>query len=105
MCGFPQTVHGGLTAALVDETFGGLSVSIWRAGKLGFRPPAYTARLEVDYKQVGLMGRASFARARVFVRACVGGGGEGTRDVLNEGGPGCCEAWVVWMQSSETPAC
>lgn len=51
VCGFPQTVHGGLTAALVDETFGGLSVSIWRAGKLGFRPPAYTARLEVDYKQ------------------------------------------------------
>lgn len=52
MCGFPATVHGGLTAAIVDETFGGLAVAVWRQGKLGFRPPAYTARLEVDYKAV-----------------------------------------------------
>ncbi len=52
MCGFPQTVHGGLTAALVDETVGGLAVALWRSGALGFRPPAYTARLEVDYKKV-----------------------------------------------------
>ncbi|GFR48862.1 hypothetical protein Agub_g10816 [Astrephomene gubernaculifera] len=51
VCGFPQTVHGGLTAALVDETLGGLAVALWRAGQLGFRPPAYTARLEVDYKR------------------------------------------------------
>ena len=51
MCGFPQTVHGGLTAAIVDETLGGLCVSLWRSGALGFRPPAYTARLEVDYKK------------------------------------------------------
>ncbi|GLC40664.1 hypothetical protein PLESTM_001099000 [Pleodorina starrii] len=51
VCGFPQTVHGGLTAALVDETAGGLAVALWRAGDLGFRPPAYTARLEVDYKR------------------------------------------------------
>lgn len=51
VCGFPQTVHGGLTAALVDETVGGLAVALWRSGALGFRPPAYTARLEVDYKK------------------------------------------------------
>eukprot|EP00198_Chlamydomonas_reinhardtii_P006525 XP_001695861.1 predicted protein [Chlamydomonas reinhardtii] len=51
VCGFPQTVHGGLTAALVDETLGGLAVALWRSGQLGFRPPAYTARLEVDYKR------------------------------------------------------
>jgi acyl-coenzyme A thioesterase PaaI-like protein len=51
VCGFPQTVHGGLTAAIVDETLGGLGVCMWRAGKLGVRPPAYTARLEVDYKR------------------------------------------------------
>ncbi|KAG2501561.1 hypothetical protein HYH03_000068 [Edaphochlamys debaryana] len=51
VCGFPQTVHGGLTAALVDETLGGLAVALWRSGGLGFRPPAYTARLEIDYKQ------------------------------------------------------
>lgn len=48
VCGFPQTVHGGLTAAIVDETFGGLGVGLWKAGVLGFRPPAYTARLEVS---------------------------------------------------------
>ena len=51
VCGFPQTVHGGLTAAIMDETLGGLGVSLWRSGALGFRPPAYTARLEVDYKK------------------------------------------------------
>ncbi|KAG1665542.1 hypothetical protein FOA52_000688 [Chlamydomonas sp. UWO 241] len=51
VCGFPQTVHGGLTAAIVDETLGGLGVCVWRAGALGFRPPAYTARLELDYKR------------------------------------------------------
>ncbi len=47
-----QTVHGGLTAAIIDETFGGLGICCWKAGALGFRPPAYTARLEVDYKKV-----------------------------------------------------
>lgn len=52
VCGYPQTVHGGLTAAIVDETLGGLGVCMWRSGALGFRPPAYTARLEVDYKKV-----------------------------------------------------
>jgi len=51
VCGYPQTVHGGLTAAISDETFGGLGVCLWRSGALGFRPPAYTARLEVDYKR------------------------------------------------------
>jgi acyl-coenzyme A thioesterase PaaI-like protein len=51
VCGFPQTVHGGLTAAIMDETFGGLGVSLWKSGTLGFRPPAYTAHLEVDYKK------------------------------------------------------
>ena len=30
-------MHGGLTAALVDETFGGLSVSVWRAGGFGLQ--------------------------------------------------------------------
>ncbi|KAL6752161.1 HotDog domain-containing protein [Haematococcus lacustris] len=51
VCGFPQTVHGGLTAAIIDETFGGLGVCLWKTGALGVRPPAYTARLEVDYKK------------------------------------------------------
>ncbi len=51
VCGYPQTVHGGLTATIMDETFGGLGVCLWKEGSLGFRPPAYTARLEVDYKK------------------------------------------------------
>ncbi len=49
VCGYPYTVHGGLTAAIVDETFGGLMFNIWRSGDLGFSLPAVTARLEVDY--------------------------------------------------------
>ena len=52
VCGFPQTVHGGLTAAIIDETLGGLGLGLWRAGVLGFRPPAYTARLEVSPKMI-----------------------------------------------------
>jgi hypothetical protein len=54
VCGFPQTVHGGLTAAIMDETLGGLGICMWQSGALGFRPPAYTARLEVNYKRVSL---------------------------------------------------
>lgn len=48
MCGYPSTVHGGLTAAIIDETLGGLMVSLWRSGVIGLLP-AVTARLEVDY--------------------------------------------------------
>lgn len=50
VCGYPQTTHGGLTAAIMDETLGGLYGSLLVDGKLGSRFPAYTARLEVDYK-------------------------------------------------------
>jgi hypothetical protein len=34
VCGYPRTVHGGLTAAISDETFGGANVppSDQRAG-------------------------------------------------------------------------
>jgi len=49
VCGYPNTVHGGLTAAIVDETFGGLMFNVWKSGMLGFSLPAVTARLEVDY--------------------------------------------------------
>lgn len=51
VCGYPQTVHGGLTAAIVDETLGGLYTSMLATGKLGICLPALTARLEVDYKK------------------------------------------------------
>ena len=49
VCGYPNTVHGGLTAAIMDEAFGGLMFNIWRSGQLGLSLPAVTARLEVDY--------------------------------------------------------
>lgn len=48
VCGYPSTVHGGLTAAIIDETLGGLMVSLWKTGAIGLMP-AVTARLEVDY--------------------------------------------------------
>lgn len=49
VCGYPNTVHGGLTAAIIDETFGGLMFNVWKDGELGFSLPAVTSRLEVDY--------------------------------------------------------
>jgi len=52
VCGYPSAVHGGLTAAILDETLGGLMVSLWREGALGISPPAVTARLEVDYCKI-----------------------------------------------------
>lgn len=48
VCGYPSIVHGGLTAAIIDETLGGLMVSLWKSGAIGLLP-AVTARLEVDY--------------------------------------------------------
>ena len=40
-------MHGGLTAAIVDESFGGLLFALKQAGGLGFWGPAYTVNLEV----------------------------------------------------------
>lgn len=51
VCGYPSTVHGGLTAAIVDETFGGLYTALLTTGNLGATLPGLTARLELDYKQ------------------------------------------------------
>jgi len=51
VCGYPFTVHGGLTAALIDESLGGLYTSLLTSGSLGMQLPGLTARLEVDYKQ------------------------------------------------------
>lgn len=50
VCGYPQIVHGGLTASIVDESFGGLYTCMLTSGALGVQLPAYTARLEVNYK-------------------------------------------------------
>lgn len=49
VCSYPSTVHGGLTAAIIDETLGGLMAYMWRSGRMGLTLPGVTARLEVDY--------------------------------------------------------
>jgi hypothetical protein len=51
VCGYPATVHGGLTAAIIDESLGGLYTCMLTSGSLGVRMPALTARLEVDYRK------------------------------------------------------
>jgi hypothetical protein len=54
VCGFPKIMHGGLTAAIIDEAFGFTWLSLRANKQLSFRGPAFTAHLEVDYKQVHL---------------------------------------------------
>ena len=44
--------HSGMTAAIVDESFGGLLLALRQAGALPFWGPAFTASLEVAYKAV-----------------------------------------------------
>jgi hypothetical protein len=39
VCGYPATVHGGLTAAIIDETLGGLYTALLTSGNLGLRMP------------------------------------------------------------------
>lgn len=45
VAGFPRVVHGGLTAAIFDEIFGGLLFSLKRYGGLPFWGPAYTVQV------------------------------------------------------------
>ncbi len=42
VCGFPRIVHGGLTAAIIDESFGGLLFALKQSRALNFWGPAYT---------------------------------------------------------------
>lgn len=49
VCGHSGIVHGGFTSAVLDETTGGLVYEMKKHGRLG-PGPAFTARLEVDYK-------------------------------------------------------
>ena len=53
ICGYPRIVHGGLTAAVVDECLGFLMFALKHQRALPFWGPAYTVHLEVDYKNVG----------------------------------------------------
>lgn len=54
VCGHPTLVHGGLTSAIFDETFGALLFTLKRRG-FEHITTVFTARLEVDYKKVGSM--------------------------------------------------
>ena len=48
----------GMTAAIIDESFGGLLLALRQAGALPFWGPAFTASLEVAYKAVRSSSRA-----------------------------------------------
>ena len=50
--GWPRILHGGVTAAVVDEAFGFLFLSLRRDSELPFLAPAFTAHLEVSYHKV-----------------------------------------------------
>jgi hypothetical protein len=65
VCGFPRVVHGGLTAAIIDESFGGLLFSLKQAGALSFWGPAYTVQLEVSYKAKISAGRTVLCTTEV----------------------------------------
>jgi acyl-coenzyme A thioesterase PaaI-like protein len=51
VCGHPTIVHGGLTSATFDETFGVLLYAAGRWNHLDLEHGVFTARLEVDYKK------------------------------------------------------
>eukprot|EP00884_Botryococcus_braunii_P003412 jgi/Botrbrau1/13071/Bobra.0187s0033.1 len=57
VCGYPRIVHGGLTAAIIDESFGFLFYSLREHKQLPFLGPAFTAHLEVNYKRKIQAGR------------------------------------------------
>ena len=65
MAGHPRITHGGFTAAVLDETTGGLVYELKKAGVLG-PGPAFTARLEVDYKQPLPVSIPTLCTARVL---------------------------------------
>jgi len=52
ICGYPRVLHGGFTSAYLDESLGLLFYALRQHGCLPFIGPAFTAHLEVDYKQV-----------------------------------------------------
>lgn len=50
VAGWPKIVHGGLTAAIFDEVFGGLLYCLKKSKAVSFLGPAYTVQLNVSYK-------------------------------------------------------
>ncbi|CAL8464078.1 g3613 [Coccomyxa elongata] len=51
VCGYPRVLHGGFTAAFLDESLGLLFFALRQHNCLSFLGPAFTAHLEVDYKK------------------------------------------------------
>ncbi|CAL5219805.1 g1712 [Coccomyxa viridis] len=49
VCGHPRITHGGMTAAIIDETLGGLNYVLKREGVVP-HGPSFTVHLEVGYK-------------------------------------------------------
>jgi hypothetical protein len=56
--------QGGLTSAIFDETFGVLLYAAGRYNHLELEHGVFTARLEVDYKKVGLTNSSSRSRSK-----------------------------------------
>jgi acyl-coenzyme A thioesterase PaaI-like protein len=83
--GFPRVVHGGLTAAIFDETFGGLLFSLKKDKALNFWGPAYTVHLEVQYKNRIRAGKTvlctteleSFDGRKIWMKATMSDGPDG----------------------------
>lgn len=65
VCGYPRIVHGGLTAAIVDEAVGHLFYALRCANALPFRGPAFTVNLNINYKRKIAAGRVLLVTARV----------------------------------------
>ena len=65
VAGHPRITHGGFTSALIDETTGGLVYEMKKAGLLG-EGPAFTARLEVDFKKPLPVGTVVICTAKLM---------------------------------------
>ena len=60
-----RALPGGLTAAIIDESYGGLLFALKKAGALSFWGPAYTVHLEVAYKSKIAAGRTVLCTCEV----------------------------------------
>ena len=65
VCGHPTIVHGGLTAAIVDETLGGLNYLMKKRGMLD-PGPAFTVHMVMDWKKVAQSACQYFAKVKQY---------------------------------------
>ena len=73
VCGHPTIVHGGLTAAIVDETLGGLNYLLKKRNMLD-SGPAFTVHMTMDWKKVRLFTPYHYIQCLITVStsACMG---------------------------------